>query len=485
VYHADPPPTVVPAHSNTTQLLFLALAALLCVGAFAILTPSGAHLLHFDAKAHLVVSRRVLDNLTPGWSQLGAIWLPLPHILNALPAQNDFLYHSGLFAGGLGLLSFVAGVIALSVAAARVTGGPWAGIMAATVPLANPGWLYLQATPLTEPLFLGLVGGLVHFLVRWRALSDPRDLRWASVCAALACLVRYEAWPIAAVSIVLAFDARTPAATRRPLLVRYAIWALLAPVLFYSLHSLYVSGRVLHTIDGHNLTDTGGDPWRAALRLGAGLVAAFGLPLVCAAGLALVVLAVRRDPAVLLVLALCTPAVVTFVAYLAGHPVKARYALLLAPALGLALAAATRGRKAALAVAILLAASQGLALPRPLPVLVEATRDEWAVQARHAGLVTLRREYRGGRILAALSASSPLVFDLRLPVREIVHEGNEDLWKEALQHPAAVAAWVIIYPWDPLGELTRTRPGFPEGFVAVRRLGSATLYARTPAATPR
>ena len=105
-------------------------AAVISITAWAFVFGSRAHLLHFDAKAHLVVSRRVFDNLTPGWSQLGAIWLPLPHILNALPAQTDFLYHSGLFAGALGLLSFVAGVAALSVAAARVTGERWAGVVA-------------------------------------------------------------------------------------------------------------------------------------------------------------------------------------------------------------------------------------------------------------------------------------------------------------------------------------------------------------------
>lgn len=485
MYHGDPPLRSVSPHKSAILPIFLVLGGLLCAAAFAFLAPSGAHLLHFDAKAHLVVSRRVFDNLTPGWSQLGAIWLPLPHILNALPAQNDFLYHTGLFAGVLSVASFVAGVVTLGAAAARVTGERWAGIVAATVPLGNPGWLYLQTTPMTEPLFFGLVGGLVHFLVRWRAQRDPRDLRWASLCSALACLVRYEAWPIALVSIVFAFDATLPPRERRAHLLRYAVRALLAPVFLYSLHSLYVSGRVLYTIEGHNLTDTGGDPARAALRVLTGLVAAFGLPLVAAASVALGVLAARRDARGFLVLALCAPAGVTFAAYFTGHPVKARYALLLAPALGLALAAATRGRVVAQAAVIALAAAQGLALPRPLPVLVEATRDEWAVQARHAGLVTLRQEYRGGRILAALSAASPLVFDLRLPLREIVHEGNEDLWKEAQRRPSAVAAWVVIYPWDPLGEMARRRPGFPEGFVAVRRLGSATLYARTPAATPR
>ena len=40
---------------------------------------AGLTLSHYDAKAHLVVARRVIDSLTPGWKQIGAVWLPLPH----------------------------------------------------------------------------------------------------------------------------------------------------------------------------------------------------------------------------------------------------------------------------------------------------------------------------------------------------------------------------------------------------------------------
>src|SRR3954469_23166469 len=74
---------------------------------------SGAHLLHFDAKAHLVVARRTIDSLTPGWTQLGAVWLPLPHMLNALPAQVDSLYGSGLAGSLLSFMFFLVGVVAL------------------------------------------------------------------------------------------------------------------------------------------------------------------------------------------------------------------------------------------------------------------------------------------------------------------------------------------------------------------------------------
>ena len=55
----------------------------------------GLTLSHYDAKGHLVVARRVLDSLTPGWLQLGAVWLPLPHVLNLLPVQIDAWYRTG------------------------------------------------------------------------------------------------------------------------------------------------------------------------------------------------------------------------------------------------------------------------------------------------------------------------------------------------------------------------------------------------------
>src|SRR5687768_15300406 len=82
--------------------------ALLCaavsLAAWALVVGQRAHLLHFDAKARRLVARRVMDNLTPGWSQLGSIWLPLPHILNVLPSASDGLYQTGLFASALGFV---------------------------------------------------------------------------------------------------------------------------------------------------------------------------------------------------------------------------------------------------------------------------------------------------------------------------------------------------------------------------------------------
>ena len=48
----------------------------------------GLTLSHYDARGHLIVARRIADSITPGWQQIGAVWLPLPHLLNAIPTAR-------------------------------------------------------------------------------------------------------------------------------------------------------------------------------------------------------------------------------------------------------------------------------------------------------------------------------------------------------------------------------------------------------------
>jgi hypothetical protein len=59
-----------------------------------------------------VVARRIFDNLMPGWQQIGAVWLPLPHVLNMFPVQVDDWYRNG--ASGIAI-SVLAGLLYLIV----------------------------------------------------------------------------------------------------------------------------------------------------------------------------------------------------------------------------------------------------------------------------------------------------------------------------------------------------------------------------------
>src|SRR6266850_7357509 len=66
----------------------------------------GLTLTHYDAGGHMVVARRIIDSITPGWQQIGAVWLPLPHLLNAIPVQVDLFYRTGASAVAISVVSF-------------------------------------------------------------------------------------------------------------------------------------------------------------------------------------------------------------------------------------------------------------------------------------------------------------------------------------------------------------------------------------------
>src|SRR5207253_3710450 len=95
----------------------------------------GLTLAHYDARAHLVVARRIIDSLTPGWQQVGAVWLPLPHLLNMLPVQVDVLYRTGGSAIAMSVLSMSVAVWAMSDGIRRSTGSAAGAIAAAALVL--------------------------------------------------------------------------------------------------------------------------------------------------------------------------------------------------------------------------------------------------------------------------------------------------------------------------------------------------------------
>src|SRR6187455_2948655 len=135
------------------RLVFGVFFGVMAVGAAAAIyyAEAGLTLSHYDARAHLVVARRVVDSLTPGWRQFGAVWLPLPHLLNVLPVQWDWAYRTGAVAVLLSTGAFAWGLTALAGLIARETGSRVAAIAMPLAILLNPNVLYLQATPMTEP----------------------------------------------------------------------------------------------------------------------------------------------------------------------------------------------------------------------------------------------------------------------------------------------------------------------------------------------
>jgi len=166
---------------------------------------NGALLNYGDAVAHLHIARRVFDCHQPRLSQLGSVWLPLPHLL-LLPFVQVYSWWANGIAGvvpsAFAYLAACAGFYRL----ARHWMAPAASALALTFFAANPNMLYLQTTAMTEPLFVCEMIWMVVLLVEWRTCLDvdPRlgehKLKWIALVLVAAIFTRYDGWILALIS---------------------------------------------------------------------------------------------------------------------------------------------------------------------------------------------------------------------------------------------------------------------------------------------
>ena len=156
------------AISQSELLWVLAPCAALSLAAVAWSWRHGAMLNYGDAVAHLHIARRVFDSRLPRFTQLGSVWLPLPHIL-VLPFVQVYSWWANGFAGAIpSALAYLAGCVGV-YRLARHWLRPPAAALALAVFATNPNLLYLQTTAMTEPLFLCEMIWIAVWLVEWRA----------------------------------------------------------------------------------------------------------------------------------------------------------------------------------------------------------------------------------------------------------------------------------------------------------------------------
>src|SRR3989338_6019450 len=103
-----------------------------------------------DAESHLNIAKRVIDGLTPGFAQLGGIWLPLPHLLMIPLVKVDILWRTGLAGSLISGIAYVVSAIVIFKLVKLVFPNKQAALAAVLVFLLNPNVLYLQSTPMTE-----------------------------------------------------------------------------------------------------------------------------------------------------------------------------------------------------------------------------------------------------------------------------------------------------------------------------------------------
>lgn len=526
------------AHPRSLLLITAIVATLLGLAATWYYAVHDLTLSHYDAKAHLVVARRILDSLTPGWRQIGAVWLPLPHVLNALPVQVDAWYRFGTSGVAISLVSFVTAAVGLVWYVHRVTGALPAAVVTAAVFLLQPDLLYLQATPMTEPLLLGLTVLGVALLARWAAAGGTSAAWVPGLVLALACLTRYEAWPVTAAALAvsaLVMGSGLPGAgcgvrsqTRRlrgqvseaPAAVpgqdtsaaqrwgvalgrvaRVSLWPLGAFAGFLVLSKVTVGDWLV--TGGFYVAENPADgrPLIALQQVGWGLGRIAGWPATWLAAIGVVTtlgtgLRHRRRLDWWFALALIGTAALPFYAFVSGHPFRIRYMipLVAAAAACAGLLVAVLPRRAQWAGALLVLVALGVDR-RPLgltsPMVAEAQWDRANQAARREVTACLLREWRGEPILVSMGSLAHYMQEMSrdgFVLRHFIHEGVGELWYACLEHPARHVSWLLIEERAEGGDLFSARvaadPRYLDGFTRRCEGGGVALYGRARTEAP-
>jgi hypothetical protein len=489
-----------PTNLRLERLLAVA-ACVTATAAWAIYSRDGLILSHYDAKAHLVVARRVFDNITPGWQQFGAVWLPLPHLINVLPAQIDLFYRTGLFASLVSVLCLGLSVWAVARLVVAITGSRAGATVAALLLAWNPNLLYLYTTPMTEPLLLAALFLCVLWLYEW--VQDDVDTVPVRLGLALfaATWTRYEAWPVLAMALVTACSAvwrRTgsPGTTWRRAW-RLCIWPAAAAVIFI-VNSRITIGEWFVTAGFYvpdptyqrQLQRTILGIWWGTHQLSGYVIESIALAAAAFAGVR--ACARRADASLLVPIAVWATAALPFYAFYSGHPYRIRYMIPMAAACalwcGIAIGRASDRRlRTALVVALLASVAVEAPLWKAHPAMLEEA--QWDVPAslgRHSVTACLTREYRGDKILASMGSLAHYMQELSnngLQVADFVNEGNGIIWEAALESgPAEHAGWMLVEEeaegGDVLAQRLRTDAAFARGMERVCEGGGVALYKR-------
>ena len=159
---------------------------------------------HMDAVTHLDSARRFFDSLTPGiLSQLGTVWLPVPHLLLLPAAYINILWHSGLAGSIVGISCFSITALMIFITALLISDDRISRWIAFGIFVFNPNILYFQTTAMTESIFYLFLFTTLYFLIKWQIQHLRFDLISAGLFSALAMGTRYEAWFIVSFTALL------------------------------------------------------------------------------------------------------------------------------------------------------------------------------------------------------------------------------------------------------------------------------------------
>jgi len=430
-----------------------------------------------DAEAHLNMARRILDSKTPGYDQIGRIWLPLPHLLMLPLARVDSLWRSGLAGSIPSAACFVVAGAFLFSAVLRIFGSAAAAAASVALFAGNPNLLYLGSTAMTEPIFAACFLALLYFTVRFRQTQGWFSVTAAGIAASLGALTRYEGWFV--IPFAAAYFLWAARKYRVAIAALFSIVAVIGPALWLA-HNWWLTGDSFDFYRGPNspasiqgsVSYPGHENWGLALvyyRAAAALCAGPVLFWMGVAGVAAALLkrtfwpvALLALPGVFYVWSMHSAATPIFVPTLMANSFyNTRYGLAILPLLALAcgalVALAPRPRQSWAAWLVVLAACA--------PWILHPSRERWVTwqeaKVNSEGRRAWTREtaeYLGARyvkgsgIITSFGDLTAIWRTAGIPLRETFTADNGLPWQATVRRPELWLwqEWAVVAGGDPV-----------------------------------
>lgn len=512
-------------------LVVVTIATTVSVVSFLYFFLNGMTNVYGDGVAHVNIARKVVDSPdASAWRryiQIGSPWLPLQTVLMLPLVANDWLWQTGVAGSVVSMLSFVIAAASLYLFASDVFSGEegqWKTLLpliSVGIFLFNPSVLYMQSTPMTETIFMASLLTSAYLLQHWVSRQTTGRLLVAALAMTVGTLVRYEAWPVAALSILIVL--LISAGDWKVRIRNFAFFsAILATGPIYWLwHNWAIYGNALEFLTGPNsargiyLQNGAHDGWATIfighplldfLIMAVAVAVAAGpfVLLMSVGGFARLVVAGRRDllkasPAFLLTVPFFFEVFSVYRGEIQLFPLSAfglqnaRYGLphivavaLFAPAAILFFKSSAR-QWAAVASCVIVVAQYGYSIsegPSQLAMYQEGYRNGVNSRAarEHVKVAAFLRSNPPRRlILMHTGALGPVVSQAGLGFSGIIHEGTLRWHQFDEQIPADVGT-VITQQGDPLDIRMRERPSLAldlaTNFQQELSVGNIRVFAR-------
>lgn len=485
------------------------------------------HLASGDAVSRMNISRKIVDNLTPGLAQLGNVWLPLPQLLMLPFLSNYFLWQTGIGGAIVSMSAYVVAGLFIYKAAKLLTNSTISGLVAVGVFSLNINVIYLQTTAMSEMLFLCFLAAAIYYFSKWIKFEDKMHLIPAAICVSCLTLIRYEALAILLSSIPMVF-AYTYLRSRKyhkaeSNTIMYSVLACLG----FGLWTIYLAaifGDPLYWKNyyaGAQVSQEGAEQiktfvfqlsyvqafWKyfTAVVWMNGLIptaiALIGIPilffksvkeksfyflpvLLSLSVFAFMTLTLKRNTPInqpeLSMLNFMSPSTSVF------NEFNIRYGILMLPMIALLCSYFFNIRFIVTKILIILLMfvqfytyfSPDFTVIYQYPIRINGGFEQ--KKPEKDGIVAwIQQNYDDGLIMISAQKHDPQMFRIGLDYKYYIHEGTGRYWKESIIHPQKYAKWIVMDPTNQGDQVTKfigNSPSVAEYYDEVYTSGGTVIY---------